>query len=312
MKILYSTGKEDIAVVYVAEMGEGKMAEFVESIQPPLPREKKWVLIVSTLYGCPVNCIMCDAGGSYKGKLSEDEIFSQINFLIKKRFPDGKIPVEKFKIQFSRVGDPAMNISALCVLEKLPYYYNTKSLIPCISSVAPLSCNGFFEKLLIIKNKFYREGRFQLQFSIQTSDENLRDAIIPVQKWNFSQIAEYGEKFHTEGDRKISLNFALIKGVPLDGGILISYFDPQKFLIKLTPLNPTYKAMLNNLCSYIDIYDENKDYDLVNNLRKYGYEVIVSIGEKEENKIGSNCGQYIQTHLKSSHRIKDGYTYIPL
>jgi 23S rRNA (adenine2503-C2)-methyltransferase len=65
MRVLVSTGREDIAVVYVAELEPGKQVEFVESLQPPLPREKKWVLIVSTLFGCPVQCLMCDAGGRY-------------------------------------------------------------------------------------------------------------------------------------------------------------------------------------------------------------------------------------------------------
>ena len=45
-------GDEKIATVYVAETAEGRMIEFVESIQPPLPIEKKWVLIISTLHGC--------------------------------------------------------------------------------------------------------------------------------------------------------------------------------------------------------------------------------------------------------------------
>ena len=51
MRIIAKTGKENIAMVYIAEMDNGKLIEFVESVQPPIPREKKWVLIVSTLYG---------------------------------------------------------------------------------------------------------------------------------------------------------------------------------------------------------------------------------------------------------------------
>ncbi len=51
MKITAKAGKEDIATVFIAEMDNGKLVEFVESVQPPIPREKKWVLIVSILYG---------------------------------------------------------------------------------------------------------------------------------------------------------------------------------------------------------------------------------------------------------------------
>ncbi|GAH16437.1 unnamed protein product, partial [marine sediment metagenome] len=68
IEILGEYGREDLAKVYVASMRGNKeyLVEFVESVQPPIPREKKWVLIVSTLFGCPVGCRMCDAGGEYK------------------------------------------------------------------------------------------------------------------------------------------------------------------------------------------------------------------------------------------------------
>jgi hypothetical protein len=44
-------------------------------------------------------------------------------------------------------------------------------------------------------------------------------------------------------------------------------------------------------------------------LLEAGYEVIVSIGEVEENEIGSNCGQYVLNYLESGVMVKDGYTY---
>ena len=66
MKVLAKTGKDDLAVVYIAKTNSGKLIEFVESLQPPIPREKKWVLIVSTLFGCPVACRLCDAGSYYQ------------------------------------------------------------------------------------------------------------------------------------------------------------------------------------------------------------------------------------------------------
>jgi len=40
-----------------------------------------------------------------------------------------------------------------------------------------------------------------------------------------------------------------------------------------------------------------------------GYEVILSVGELEENKIGSNCGMYIQRFLKEKRKIRDAYNY---
>ncbi|MFQ6083446.1 MAG: radical SAM protein [Candidatus Aminicenantia bacterium] len=308
MKVFAFTGKEDIAMVYIAKMREGKVVEFVESVQPPLPREKKWVVIVSTLFGCPIGCPMCDAGGYYQGKLSKKEIFAQIDFLVKKRFPNGSIPVNKFKIQFARMGEPSFNLNVLEVLEELPYCYNAPGLMPCISTIAPLGTEKFFERLIEIKKKLYR-GRFQLQFSIHTTDEKLRDWLIPVKKWDFAKIARYGKQFYEKDDRKITLNFTLIKGAPVDPKILLKHFNPDKFLIKITPVNPAYQVVKNGLSSYIDPCQEGKYYEVVEKLRSFGYEVIVSIGEVEENYIGSNCGQYVMNHLKGKVHIKDGYAY---
>jgi 23S rRNA (adenine2503-C2)-methyltransferase len=120
VKVFAVAGKDDVAMVYMAEFGPGKAIELVEAVQPPLPREKKWVLMVSTLFGCPVACQICDAGGSYQGKLSAEEILAQIDFMVSLRFPDGKVPVENFKIQFARMGEPAFNLAVLDVLEALP------------------------------------------------------------------------------------------------------------------------------------------------------------------------------------------------
>ena len=91
--------------------------------------------------------------------------------------------------------------------------------------------------------------------------------------------------------------------------VLRSYFDPSIFLIKITPLNPTYRAREKGLSSYIEPYNETSTTPLVEKLSADGYQVIISIGELEENLIGSNCGQYIRRHLSAGDPIEDGYTY---
>ncbi len=309
MKVLASTGREDVAMVYIIDLGDNRLIECVESVQPPIPREEKWVLLVSTMFGCPIGCSMCDAGGHYQGKPTKEQILSQIDFLVRKRYADGNIPAKQFKIQFARMGEPSLNPNVLDVLDELPELYNAPGLMPSLSTVAPKGSGDFLERLLEIKYDRYSGGHFQFQFSIHTTDETLRDQIIPVKKWGFAEMEAYGERFYTPGDRKITLNFALAKDMPVDAAVLLNHFDPGKFLIKITPLNPTYRALENNLSSYIDPHVENNGYEIVESLKKAGYRVIVSIGEIEENLIGSNCGQYIKQHLSASQPIPDGYTY---
>lgn len=309
MKILATTGKEEVAIVYIAEMDNGNLVEFVEAIQPPTPRQEKWVLLVSTMYGCPVGCKMCDAGGFYYGKVAKEDIFAQIDFLVRRRFLDGCIPSRQFKIQFARMGEPSFNLDVLSVIAEVPERYNAPGFLPSISTIAPRGTQHFFEEILEIKRSRFSGGRFQFQFSIHTTDEHLRDEIIPVKKWTFNEIAEYGERFYAPGDRKITLNFALAKGMPVDVKVLRAHFDPEKFLIKITPLNPTYSALANRLASYIDPHQPGKGYKLVEDLEAAGYQTIVSIGEVEENYIGSNCGQFVRRRLMAAQPLEHGYTY---
>jgi 23S rRNA (adenine2503-C2)-methyltransferase len=309
MKVLASAGREDIARVYVAELEPEKYIEFVEAVQPPKSREEKWVLMVSTLYGCPVGCAMCDAGGYYHGKISEEDIFAQIDHMVLQHFPDQVIPCQQFKIQFARMGEPAFNPAVLEVLKELPRRYEAPGFMPSISTIAPKSTDEFFEQLLEIKNRQYTNGNFQFQYSIHTTDEARRNEMMPVKKWSFEEMAAYGERFYAPGDRKITLNFALAEGQSVDSQVLLQHFDPAKFLIKITPLNPTYQAAKHGLTSYIDPNDQQREYSLVEALREAGYQVIMAIGEVEENYIGSNCGQYVRRHLETINQVIDGYTY---
>ncbi len=305
MKVIEKIGRNNLAVVYVAETGTGKMIEFAESLQPPFPIQKKWILCISTLYGCPVDCRFCDAGGSYKGKLTAEEMLTQIDYLITNRFPNGIIPVEKFKIQFARMGEPSFNKNVLEVLEILSTKYQAPGLMPSFSTIAPAGTNIYFERLLEIKKKYYGKN-FQFQFSIHTTDERMRRWLIPTTCWDFQTMADYGKRFYEPGDRKITLNFALAIGVEIDENILLRYFDPELFIIKITPVNPTYNAKRNDILS---ILPNQKNHEIFSSLRRSGYEVILSIGELEENYIGSNCGQYVQRYKETQEKVDGGYRY---
>jgi 23S rRNA (adenine2503-C2)-methyltransferase len=310
MKVFAAAGNDDVARVYLADFGEGRTIEFVESLQPPYPREEKWILMLSTLFGCPVQCLICDAGGSYKGKLTKEEMLVQIDYLIRQYYPDMKVPASKFKIQFARMGEPAFNMEVLDVLEELPTRYQAPGLMPSLSTIAPQSGRKFFQRLLEIKDRIYSGGRFQFQFSLHTTDEKLRDRLIPVKKWSFTQMAEYGQSFYQPGDRKITLNFALAAGMPLDPQVLLRYFHPDRYLIKITPVNPTCRVAQHGIESYVVPDRPETGETLAQSLVSSGYEVIVSIGEVEENLIGSNCGQYVLRYLNGEVPVKDGYTYL--
>ncbi|MGQ9586971.1 MAG: radical SAM protein [Thermoplasmata archaeon] len=320
LNVIAEYGNEDLARVYVARMREpcGEKAapdrflvEFVESVQPPIPREKKWVLIVSSMFGCPIKCRMCDAGGDFWGRLTADEILAQVDYMVRRRFPDRRVNVRRLKIQFARMGEPSMNPAVLEAMRRLPKDYDSVGLNVSLSTVAPKSASAqeFFEKLIAVKDQHYFGGRFQLQFSIHTTDVAGRDDLIPVRKWSFEEIAAYGSRFSSpeNGDRKVTLNFAPVRGYAIDASVMRRHFDPDKFLIKLTPLNPTVRSSEESLASAIDPYDRSTSDELVEAFEKEGYQVVLSIGEIEENRIGSNCGQFIQRALQARGRPHKSY-----
>lgn len=305
MKVISRAGRDDLATVYIAETEDGRRVEFVESLQPPLPREEKWVVIISTLFGCPFGCLFCDAGRNYGGRLSSGQLLFQIDYLVKRRYPDFSIPSGKFKVQFARMGEPALNRSVLDVLKVLPSRYRAPGLMPALSTIAPAGRESFFEELYLIKESFYR-GRFQLQFSIHSTSKSERDRLIPASKWNLRDISRYGEFFHRKGDRKITLNFALASGSEVDPAAMRDLFDPEKFVVKFTPVNPTRKAKENGVESMLGPGQECR---AINCLRDAGFETILSIGELEENAIGSNCGQFIGSGRNPAN---GSYSYRPV
>jgi len=304
--------KADLASVHVLSAGEGpdgapRRIEAVESVQPPIPRDRKWVLIVSTLVGCPVGCVMCDAGREWRGRLGTREILAQIDYLIAERYPDRRLPQDKLKIQFARMGEPALNPAVLQVLRQLPTRYDAPGLLPSLSSIAPRGTDGFFEELLAIKDELYAGGRFQLQFSVHSTDDGVRARIVPVKTWSLEEMARYGSRFHGPGDRKVTLNFAACRDHPIDPVRIAERFDPSCFLIKLTPLNPTLQVRRTGLRSWIDPDAAGSGRALARSFEERGFEVILSVGEAEENAIGSNCGQYVSRTLTGDHAVRDGY-----
>ena len=293
MEILETKGNPDLAEVFIAQLRADprSIVEFVDAIDPRYPREEKSVCTVSTQFGCPVSCLMCDSGDFFAGNLTAEEIFSEIDFVVGRRWPDRRIDSRKFKIHFARMGEPALNPAVLDVLEQLPERYEVPGLIPCIPTIAPASAADWFERMLEIKKRLYMDGHFQLQLSINSTDPKIRDWLMPVKKWDLPELARYGSRFFDPGDRKVVLNFALARGLPVDHLVIREYFNPERFMIKVTPVNPTDIAVGNVFETIISAAHPDAADELVEKLGELGFDCVVSIGDEEEIAIGSNCGQ---------------------
>lgn len=293
MRLLTSTGNPDLAMVHIAEDAQGRQLEFVDSVQPPRTREQKWVVIVSTMFGCPVGCQICDAGGGFKGKVDAEGMLWQVGQAVAQRFGNGGPRTDMLKVQFARMGEPTLNGDVLEALAGLRRTYPGTNVVASVSTVGPSASRDFLRRLRAVKDEHYPDGAFQLQFSIHSTDLGVRSRLCPIKTLSFDEMAGVGRSFRTDADKKVTLNFCLIDGVPIDPVVVRDHFDPDNFLVKLTPLNPTKRAEDSGLVSLIDEGREEAARDFVEAFSAQGFEVLLSIGEYEENQIGSNCGQYL-------------------
>lgn len=307
MRVIAQKNFPGLAALTLAGFGSGpeRLAEFVDTLEPGVAKNQKWVMMVSTQFGCPVGCRMCDAGAmGYQGNLSAGEILSQIRHIVE-RNPEldiGRHP--KVKIHFARMGEPALNPEVLTALRQLSRDFPYPGIIPSLSTVAPKSpaVDPFFEELIRVKNEHFPGGRFQLQFSLHSLDESRRQEIVPIRKWALEEVAQFGSRFVLPGDRKITLNFALAAGEEIDSGKLADVFPCDKFLIKITPINPTETAARNGAVHlWVDAPDSIKA--CARELKSRGFETIISPSLPEEITAETSCGQLWSNALKEQAAV---------
>lgn len=292
IEVLAGRKHGDLGEVLVARFeAHGPLVELVDTRDPRYPVSKKWVAIISTQFGCPVGCLFCDAGGDYRGDLSAAQMLALVDHLVDRRFPGRVVPVPKWKLHLARMGEPSLNPAVPEFLEALAGRYQAAGLIPTIPTLAASAPGEWLHRVRRVKDRLYAGGRFQLQFSANSTDEEWRDRLMPVPKWPLERLAAFGREWFRPGDRKLTLNFALAEGVPFEPAEVARLFDPALFLVKLTPVNPTEAGARNGLSPRLTCADPGALSGPVAALERAGFEVLVSIGVDAENVLGSNCGQ---------------------
>lgn len=294
LEILSESGIEDVATVFCARFrrDDRYAIELVDGLETGIPREQKWIVNVSTQFGCPVGCSFCDAGGQYSGNLKTGEIVDQVKFVMA-RHPELVAVCSKLKVHLARIGEPSLNDNVIEAIREIRSLTDNPGLWCCLPTVVPRNRQRWFTSLTAVKNDCF-PGHFQLQFSLNTTDEAVRRKMIPADLENFASVARIGEEFFTRGDRRVVLNFALATDVPFDPKVIRQFFSPEIFAVKLTPLNPTIRAGEMGLDTVLRGDGASAVEDAAMVLSESGFNVVLSIGDSRENEVGSNCGQSLR------------------
>lgn len=291
LEIISTTGSPDVAEIFVARTRPGSdtsLIEFVDGLDWRHPRESKWIINVSTQFGCPVGCSFCDAAHRYFGNLTAAEMLAQVGAVLA-RHPGLAANCKKLKVHFARMGEPALNDEVLRTLARLPAFARAPGLWACVATTAPAGREDWFNILLGLK-EYHFHGRFQLQFSLNTTDENFRRTVTPISLKPFSWINDYATRFHSPGERRVVLNFALAESTPFDMRVLKDTFDPTHTAVKLTPMNPTDEGRAAGIRTLSPRALEARAMEA----RAAGFDTIISVGDPREDEIGSNCGQSVR------------------
>jgi 23S rRNA (adenine2503-C2)-methyltransferase len=297
--IIESTEMRDVAV-------DGKLhLEVRESTDPKViwkhlvPYAKKWLLTVSTQFGCSFSCKFCDVATlPFKGNLAQSQIEDQIkNILIASPYVTES---SKVKIGFARMGEPAFNlnnvIGAMKNLNNISEDLGRDfTWLPCFNSVLP-SKSPCLEEIIDLKETFFG-GNLHLQISCNSTSESTRHNL-----FNCKEVISLDDVIKTVNkssitNRTVTLNFIVMEGVEVSTKKLMDMnLNPDKFTVKLIPLNITNNAQNNCLKTVANYANYNKLLQLKEEFEMLGIPIVVDAIAKCE-EAGLCCGQIAQTYL---------------
>ncbi len=288
----------------------GKQHEEVRNTLDPhvvwkhlVPYEDKWLLTVSTQKGCVHDCQFCDVASlPFKGNLSSAEIEEQVTLLL--QHTDYVLDCDKAKIGFARMGEPAHNLNnVLLAMRRLSVISGrqgkTFRWLPCFNSILPRvttgdeSGFGVIDAVLDLKENFY-EGFLHFQISCNSTDEvQRRELFGGADVLTLPEIVKHisGRKVT---DRTVTLNFIVMQGVEVDVDKLMRMgLTPDKFIVKLIPLNDTVAAQSRRLKTYANYENYDDLTALGEKFEAHGIPVTVDAIAKCE-EAGLCCGQLAQ------------------
>jgi len=282
-----------------------------------MPLSEKWVITLSTQYGCPMKCTFCDVPNvPWRGNVTGKDLWAQMKNAIS-LFPETKY-TERMNVHFARMGDPIFNKDVFLFSHWL---YNNKRSIqletglsievihPVLTTSLPKKFSKLQERILEwcdIKNHVYN-GQAGLQFSINSTNENQRTEMFGGLQLTLEDLSEITKKMPYPLSRKYCLNFAFSTDFEIDAEKIARLFDADKFMCKITPIHNN-TACIENGIKTVGGYDSYRPYEKPeNDLKNAGFDVLVFVPSIDEEDGLVTCGNAILggSNLKSqSSQIK--------
>lgn len=261
-----------------------------------MPLSEKWVITLSTQYGCVMGCTFCDVPNvKFRGNATFNDLNSQL-YQALNMFPDVTY-VERLNIHYARMGEPIFNDA---VIEHALWLYDNKRNLPLrVETLHPVLTTSLpkrYKKLerkihdwCAVKNDVYN-GQAGFQFSINSTDQQQRDVMFGGDSLDLSEFAKIADRMPNPVGRKYCLNFAYASDFDINGRLLASMFDSEKFMCKITPIHNN-NACAENGIETIDGYDSYLPYKKPEEeLKAAGFDVLVFVPSMDEEDGLVTCG----------------------
>lgn len=232
-------------------------------------------LCVSTQIGCKMGCLFCASTKSgFERNLTPSEILHQIYSV------ELEIKEKISNVVLMGIGEPLDNYDNVIKFLKVLSDKNGHNL--SLRHVSLSTC-GVVDKIYdLAKNKF----GLTLSISLHAPNDEIRSKSMPInEKWKMNDLLKACDYYTKETGRRISYEYALIKGVNDDinsGNQLIKLFRGKLCHINLIPLNNIKE---NNLQKT----DKKQAYKFQQYLNKNG--INATIRRTLGSDINAACGQ---------------------
>ena len=263
-----------------------------------MPLSEKWVITISTQYGCSMGCEFCDVPKVGKGiNASLSDLTNQVVEALKLH-PE-VTATKRLNIHYARMGEPTFNFNVIDhakgLLKEVRPFINRSHVHPVVSTMLPRKNKRlmeFLQEWCEIKNYNYR-GSAGLQFSINSTCDKQREKMFNGNSLSLEDISAIGKMLPDPVGRKYALNFALADNYEVDANKLLKLFNPKRFMVKITPLHKTKSCEDNGIVT-TGGYEEFTPYKNVeSDLKKAGFDILVFVPSYDEDLGLITCGNAI-------------------
>jgi 23S rRNA (adenine2503-C2)-methyltransferase len=143
-----------------------------------------------------------------------------------------------------------------------------------------------------IKNEMFN-GQAGLQLSINSTSDEERNVMFDNMSMSLEEIAEVCRTLPAPIGRKYCLNFAYASGNEVDGVKLAKLFNPEHFMVKITPIHNNIACAKNGIAT-VGGYDSYLPYrEAEESFKNVGFDVLVFVPSQDEEDGLITCGNAI-------------------